>query len=115
MAFSPDGKLLASADSNGRVKVWQRGSRSVRQNLVAGRLDQLVDQLIKNQRSDAQVIEGLFLAALGRLPTDTESKRALDEIARHKDRREGLAGVLEALTHSEEYAIHVADLNRRIR
>jgi len=56
----PDGKSLASADANGRVKVWAARPAPCRR--AAGRwpADQLVDQLIKAQRSDAQVVEGLF-------------------------------------------------------
>lgn len=120
VAFSPDGRLLATSDAAGRVKVWERVGGPARATagtsnspLVTDRLDQLVAQLVKSNRTDAQIVEVVFVAALGRLPTDVEQQRALDRIAKSADRSRGFTDLLSTLTGSAEYGSHVDDLRRR--
>src|SRR5260370_37961327 len=72
LTFSADGKLLASADAAGPVKSWQRGARSAGPGLVAGRLGQLLDQLVKRPPGGAPEIEGPFHPPPGPFPPDAE-------------------------------------------
>ena len=118
VAFSPDGRLLATSDAAGRVKVWERISAPApaapsKTPLVSDRLDQLVAQLVKSNRTDAQIVEVVFVATLGRVPTDAEQQRSLDRITKSADRSRGFADLLHALSSSEEYSAHVDDLRRR--
>jgi WD40 repeat protein len=119
VAFSPDGRLLATSDAAGRVKVWERvGGPAVtaaRPPLVADRLDRLVAELVKSDRTDAQIAELVFVAALGRLPTDAEQQRAQDRIAKSASRSQGFTDLLRSLTSGEEYGAHLDDLRRRGR
>jgi RNA polymerase sigma factor (sigma-70 family) len=76
------------------------------------RLDQLLTELANSKRSDAEVVDALCLATLGRLPTETE-KGFLQRHLSAKDRREALADVLHALTNTKEFRAHVEALRRR--
>jgi RNA polymerase sigma factor (sigma-70 family) len=134
LAFSPDGRLLAAAGSTrteegkrgaGEIRLWdlQRlpgvvrggGGPTPPEAAPAGsRLNKLLDELLQSKRSDEQVLEGLFLAALGRLPTDTEQKFALNEVARKKDRREAFGDVLYLLLVTPEFKEHAEELNRAV-
>jgi hypothetical protein len=61
------------------------------------KLEKLVDELLAAKKSDGAVLEGLTLAALGRLPTDAEKKLALPGIAAAKDRKAAWAAVAKSL------------------
>jgi RNA polymerase sigma factor (sigma-70 family) len=117
LAFSPDGKVLACAGGS-TVKLWRKAFRvraaAGNDGLVADRLDQLVDQLLQSNRTDAQVAEALYLAALGRLPTAGEKARFQKvQAAQPDNRRAAFEQLLSALTSSSEFGSHVESLQQR--
>jgi WD40 repeat protein len=121
VTFSPDGRRLATANSDGTVIIWRREVRPPAgagpgrvDGLVADRLDQLLSQLLHSNRTDDQVAEALYLATLGRLPTDGE-KRNCARLLREKPdaRQEAFERLLAALTASTECQAHLEALQKR--
>src|SRR5262249_49075274 len=77
-------------------------------------LDRLVRELARGDRTDEQVVEALYLAALGRFPSEAETKTVTGHVAKQKDRREAaLEDVLWALINSKEFSAHVQSLAKR--
>jgi len=128
--FAPDGTKLATADADKTVKLWQIETRRYRlqsgdvKDLTArttktappgDRLDQLVQELVKSQKTDDQIIEALFLASIGRFPAETEKKFAMEHLTKGKDRAEAATDVLYALTNTREFSAHVQDLTKRTK
>jgi RNA polymerase sigma factor (sigma-70 family) len=124
VTFSPDGKRLVSAGGDGTIVIWRRqvqsAGRDLRgappkgEGLVADRLDQLLSQLLRSNRPDDQVVEGLYLATLGRLPTDGEKRNCARLLREQPDARaEAFERLLAALTTSTECQAHLEALQRR--
>jgi RNA polymerase sigma factor (sigma-70 family) len=114
VAFSPDGRVLAAGGGipgkPGLVILWNVASApgAGRSAAPVGRLDRLLDDLLKTDRSDEQIVEALFLATLARLPADGEAKRILAKAA-EKDRRQAFNDALWALINSREFADHLRE------
>jgi hypothetical protein len=62
--------------------------------------------------TDARRVEALFLAALGRLPTDVEARTLATQIARRDDKAAALRDLLGTLTETNEFRIHAEELGR---
>jgi RNA polymerase sigma-70 factor (ECF subfamily) len=88
------------------------GATTAEQRGKGDRLSRLIDRLVEDGRSDAQVIEALYLAALSRLPGVAEKKFALTAVSVQGNRREAFDRLLWVLTNSEEY---LTDLDARTR
>ena len=61
--------------------------------------------LIRDEKSDDQVIQQLYWSALTRPPTDQELKAMSRHISQSKDRRAGLEDVLWALMNAKEFVL----------
>jgi hypothetical protein len=72
------------------------------QKLTSGRLARLVTA----DRTDADVVEEVFLATLGRLPDAGEKRAALDHVHTATDRRRGFADTLWALINTREFILN---------
>jgi RNA polymerase sigma factor (sigma-70 family) len=114
VAFSPDGRVLAAGGGTpgkpGLVILWNVASApgAGRSAAPIDRLDRLLDELLKSNRSDEQVVEALFLATLARLPTEADTKRILAHVA-GKDRRQAFKDALWALVNTREFTDHLRE------
>jgi hypothetical protein len=67
--------------------------------------DNRIGRLLKVDKSDAEIVEELYLAALARLPTDAEREAATTYVAKAKDRRAGLEDVAWGLVNAKEFLL----------
>jgi hypothetical protein len=75
---------------------------SLLQKLAAGRLP----KLLAEKRTNAFVVEELFLATLSRFPDDREMRAALEHVAGKEDRAKAFADVLWALINTREFILN---------
>jgi RNA polymerase sigma factor (sigma-70 family) len=103
LAFTPDGKALAILGKDGVVRLWGVKAPDAADPKADYGFGPLIDQLLKDQKTDEQAAEALFLAALGRFPAEHERKIVIDQLTKKKGRREALVDVVWALINSKEY------------
>jgi len=140
VAFSPDGRTMATASWDKTVKLWSLGGPKAKSGKLPtpplgtglvpakrplalpvlpkvppapDRLDQLAQALAAADRTDEQTVEALYLATLGRMPSDAEKQFGARHLAQAKDRREAAADLLFQLTNSREFAAHLESLQKR--
>ncbi len=64
-----------------------------------------IDRLLAERKSNAEIIEDLYWAALSRSPTESESIALLEYVSQQKDRRRGLEDVAWSLVNSNEFLL----------
>jgi hypothetical protein len=64
-----------------------------------------IDKLIESGATDEAIVEELYLAALTRMPTETERAGVLAHLGRAADRRRGWEDVAWALVNSKEFLL----------
>jgi hypothetical protein len=70
--------------------------------ITGGRLQ----RLLAENRTDAEVVEELFLATLSRYPDARERRAALGRVGAAADRRAGLTDVVWALINTREFILN---------
>ena len=86
------------------ARVLQENKATV---LGVERVKQLLAEMLKTGRSDAQITEALFLMTIGRLPMDKETDTIRRHLAGIKDRSSGHGDILWALLNSRETIMHI--------
>jgi hypothetical protein len=67
--------------------------------------DNRLGKLLSADKSDAEILEEIYLAALCRRPTPVESEKLLALLAAAKDRRAAWEDVLWAVVNSKEFLL----------
>jgi Protein of unknown function (DUF1549)/Protein of unknown function (DUF1553) len=67
--------------------------------------DNRIGQLLASGKTDAEVIETLYLTALSRRPTAQESRKLTEFVAKGKDRRAAFEDVVWGLVNSKEFLL----------
>jgi RNA polymerase sigma factor (sigma-70 family) len=111
LAFTPDGKALAILGKDGTVRLWELKAAEAAAPADDYGFGTLIDQLIKEKKTDEQAAEALYLAAMGRFPAERERKLLTDHLAKKKDRRDALIDVVWSLINTKEYWAHLDALN----
>lgn len=70
---------------------------------VLDRIGRLPGDLVKAKKTDAEIADALFLAALTRLPTDDEKNNATKHLAKAKDRKTAGVDLAWALVNTKEF------------
>jgi len=127
LRFSPDGKFLVVQDHDGSYSFWGRAPKPapappVEPNVkkepsppatgTSDRFQTLLQALSADGLTDTRRIEGVFLAALGRLPTDVESRTLAAQFARQTDKAAALRDLLTTLVSTDEFKAHAAALGK---
>ena len=66
------------------------------------KIDKIVAELIAAKKSDAEILDGITLVVLGRLPSESEKKLALGLVAKAADRKAAWLEVARALASTSE-------------
>lgn len=74
----------------------------VLKKIAGGRLK----ALLADKKTDQEVIDELFLAALGRFPSDKEKQATLDHLKNAKDRQTGFVDATWALINTREFIVN---------
>jgi len=64
-------------------------------------LEKLVDELLAAKKTDAEMLEAVTLATVGRLPSDIEKRLTLGLVAKAQDRKGAWVEVAKAMTTEE--------------
>ncbi len=118
VVLSPDGRMLVTVGTDKTIRLFladsaPRKTAVIRPVGAADRLDRLTKELMQGKRTDAQIIEALTLATLGRLPTEIELKAMQAAVTKRGDRDEAFKDIVFALTNSKEFTEHVEALKKR--
>lgn len=134
LRFSPNGKfvvaLTPSESPNGRqmkggkMILWGKLPPRVAEKSRAGsgeepfvpsdRLDRFVQELTASDRKPDQKVEAVFLAVLGRFPTQDERVRAMAAVRKSPTDAVIWKKLMGALTRTREYREHVEALQGRL-
>jgi hypothetical protein len=69
---------------------------------LANRLEKLVGELLAAKKTDAEMLEAVTLATVGRLPTDVEKRLTLGLVAKTADRNAVWIEVAKAMAATDE-------------
>ena len=64
-----------------------------------------LDRLLAAAKSDAEILDELFLAALSRLPRDAEKQQLGEYLAEKEDRRLAMSNVLWAILNTNDFLL----------
>jgi hypothetical protein len=70
---------------------------------ILDRIGRLPGDLIKAKKTDAEITDALFLAALTRLPTEDEKEKAVKHLAGARDRKTACVDLAWALVNTKEF------------
>jgi len=76
------------------------------------RFQSLIRDLSADGVADSRRVEGVFTAALGRLPTDIEARTLTGQLAAQADKAAALRNLLATLVDSAEFKAHLAALQK---
>ena len=127
LRFSPDGKFVVAQEAEGACTFWGQPPKPAPALPTAhtpakeptpptaglpDRFQALFQSLSADGVTDARRIEGVFLAALGRLPTDVEARTLAAQFARQSDKTAALRDLLNTLVGTDEFKAHAAALGK---
>jgi len=75
---------------------------TVLKKITGGRLK----KLLAEKKTDAEVIDELFLATLSRFPSDKEKQAGLDHVKESTDRQAGFVDTVWALINTREFILN---------
>jgi RNA polymerase sigma factor (sigma-70 family) len=117
VAFAPAGGTLSVLGKEGVVWLWELLPKKEAvmppdaADADAFGFKTLIDELLKEKKTDDQVAEALILATLGRFPQEQERKFLIDHLTKKKDRRDAMVDAVWALINTKEYWAHLDALN----
>jgi RNA polymerase sigma factor (sigma-70 family) len=110
--FTPDGQGIAILGTDGAVRLWTlKGLAASAGPKAEYGFGKLIDQLVKDGKTDDQAVEWLFVASMGRFPEEGERKLLMAHLAAKKDRHEAMLDVVWAIINSKEYLARLDVLN----
>jgi len=128
LRFSPDGKFIVAQESqDGSYTFWGHPPHPQPDPIkppveakdlptpragVPDRFRTLFQDLSADGVTDQRRVEGVFLAALGRLPTDVELRTLTAQFARQTDKAAALGDLLKTLIDTAEFKAHAAELSK---
>lgn len=131
LRFSPDGSYLVGETTGNvgfggpgaEVSIWGNPPRPEPRKPtpepkpapradVPDRFQSLFASLAANDTTDAKRVESLFLAALGRLPSDVEARTLVSQLAKRSDKAEAIKDLLGTLVETAEFKAHAEALGR---
>ncbi|MCI0700144.1 MAG: DUF1549 and DUF1553 domain-containing protein, partial [Planctomycetia bacterium] len=107
MFGKPDRLLTCECERNddpGLLQAFQLITGELMNSLIRDP-DNRLGKLLSAGKTDAEILDELYLSALSRPPTATESKKLLALLAEAKDRRAAWEDVLWALLNSKEFLL----------
>jgi hypothetical protein len=136
IGFSPDGKFVVALTKpeepggrerkGGQMVLWgklpalavgagpPRAAGGEDPFVLSDRLDRFVQDLAASDRTPDQKVEAVFLAVLGRFPTQDERARAVAAVRKSPADAAGWKKLMGALTGTREYREHVEALQDRL-
>ncbi len=125
LAFSPNGSFLVAQTGTDlhSLTIWghlpPRDPEPVKPAAKAAgvadappRFQALIRDLAGEGVTDARRVESVFLAALGRFPTDVEARTLAAQLAKRDDKSAALRDLLGTLVETAEFKAHAEELGR---
>jgi RNA polymerase sigma factor (sigma-70 family) len=104
--FRNDMTPLIGVGRDSTILIWDPNQKP------PGRLEKVVGELLGAKKTDEQVLDGVSLVVLGRLPTESEKRLTLATIGKAADRTAAWVEAARALSATEEAKKHAAELGK---